>query len=708
MQGAQAAQLFKETSGIGFSGLSDVPESKWRGFAGKATKWGKEAAEKAKEAAEKAKELSIEATKAADKFVREEIDARKSRLAEHDEKLRKEEAAKAAREAQEAAEKARVAKEQAEIKRREIIARDPAIRIFYDNKLNVVTWKTGSHRNWVTIGEKNFDTFKYDFILLSRPISSMNRGEIEICRYTDLFANVGLFDSSTHTNIKFPLVYNSGNCEREISNLFYTADFSKENSIHNKFDAIHFHVTRWGLATKEPAVALFLSKFAQLEADYPNDALVKEFRSKILSGSKWLDDRTAEQGNFSFTPTATSLLIGETESRKRLYYTGEGSLVSIAPAGSGKTQCHVFPNLLSYVGPAIVLDVKGSCLQNTGKWRANNVGPIYAFNPLDPGKSAKYNPLSLLVNDSDLLWEDAKILAELLIIPEDKNDPSWENRGRDVLTGIITWLVTHKPPENRQMGAIIDVVSKIGWDTFIEDAKYTVEIPPLVRLGNALAVMPEKQLEGVLDAVRRHLSVWEGSRVERVTSASSWTPDVLRDGSKSTIYICIPPNEIETYAPLLRVIFAQHIRYLMRRMPPRGQAPILFMLDELPRLGPMKPVEEALEVGREYGLRLWMFAQSLGQFEKSYANAEGMLSNCFVRIYMNPSAHDGTAKRISDELGYTESILDGTRLPMVEPTQLTGPEYKDWQIVFSRNSHPAKLRKLFAYQDKKMSEKMRG
>ena len=122
----------------------------------------------------------------------------------------------------------------------------------------------------------------------------------------------------------------------------------------------------------------------------------------------------------------------------------------------------------------------------------------------------------------------------------------------------------------------------------------------------------------------------------------------------------------------------------------------------------MKPVEEALEVGREYGLRLWMFAQSLGQFQKSYENAEGMLGNCFVRIFMNPSAHDGTAKRISEELGHTESILNGTRLPMVQPAQLTGPEYKDWQIVFSRDSHPAKIKKLFAYEDIKMSSKMAG
>ena len=697
--------------------MSGEPESKWRGFADRATKWSREATGKAKLAAEKAKELSIEATKAADKFVREELEARKARLADHEERLRKEDAAsaeKAAREAsaaaakaaQEKAEKARLAQQQAQIKQEKIIAREPSIRAFYDNRMNVVTWKTGDCRIAVKMGDREIISFRYDSIMLSRPLSSMNRREIEICRYTDLFANVELFDSDTHTNIKLPIVYNSGNCERDAPGIFYTHDYANHNGIKSRNDAIHSQMIKWGVEKSEPAISLFLSRYAQLETKYPDHPLVKEFRSRVLAGSKWLDVAETGRSNLSLVASPTSLLIGDNEAGQRIYYSGEGSLVSIAPAGSGKTQCHVFPNLLSYMGPAIVLDVKGACVKGTGKWRADNVGPIYIFNPLEPAHSAKYNPLAMLVNDPDLLWEDARVLSELLIVPEDKNDPSWENRGRDVLTGIIAWLVIHKSSDDRRMGAIIDVVSKIGWDAFIEDAKYTAELPPLMRLGNALAVMPEKQLEGVLDAVRRHLSVWEGSRVERVTSASSWTPEVLQDSSKSTVYICVSPTEIETYAPLLRVIFAQHIRHLMRKMPLPGRAPILFMLDELPRLGPMKPVEEALEVGREYGLRLWMFAQSLGQFEKSYANAEGMLGNCVVRIYMNPSAHDGTAKRLSEELGYTESILDGTRLPMVEPAQLTGPEYKDLQIVFSRDSHPAKIRKAFAYRDEPFKTRM--
>ncbi len=366
----------------------------------------------------------------------------------------------------------------------------------------------------------------------------------------------------------------------------------------------------------------------------------------------------------------------------------------------------MFPNLVSYHGPVVVLDVKGECYDKTRAWRKAHVGPVFKFNPLNPADSARYNPLALISDDPDILWEECRLMADLLIVPENLNDPSWENRARDVVAGVIAWLVLHNPPTSRSMSKVVDVVSKVGWDKFVEDAKYTMEISALSRLGNSLAAMPDKQLEGVLDAARRHLAIWEGPRVEKVTATCDWTPDVLQDGSNTTIYICIPPNEIESYAPLLRVLFAQHLRQLLKQLPPPGQKTILFMLDELPRLGPMKPVEEALEVGRQYGIRLWMFAQSLGQLEKAYANANGMIGSCSVRIFMNPSSHDGTAKRLSEELGYMESIIDGSRQLMVEPADLVGPDYANYQLVFARDTRPAKLKKVFAYGDPEFSSKI--
>jgi hypothetical protein len=40
--------------------------------------------------------------------------------------------------------------------------------------------------------------------------------------------------------------------------------------------------------------------------------------------------------------------------------------------------------------------------------RAENVGPVYRFDPLNPDRSARYNPFATLVCDSETLWEEAR------------------------------------------------------------------------------------------------------------------------------------------------------------------------------------------------------------------------------------------------------------------------------------------------------------
>jgi hypothetical protein len=139
---------------------------------------------------------------------------------------------------------------------------------------------------------------------------------------------------------------------------------------------------------------------------------------------------------------------------------------------------------------------------------------------------------------------------------------------------------------------------------------------------------------------------------------------------------------------------------------PTGSPAILFILDELRRLRNMPPVDESLNIGRRYGLRLWMFAQSLGQLHTAYQNADGMPSSCAVRIFMNPSGADGLAERISAELGYVESLNDNSRRRLAEAADLAGPAYRDRQIVIANGAKLAIVSKDFAYQSAEFTARM--
>ena len=440
--------------------------------------------------------------------------------------------------------------------------------------------------------------------------------------------------------------------------------------------------------------------------------IVSELVAKIAPGGgsgAWLKG-SGVSGSPFVKRSDYALHIGTLPDGTPLDYSGDGSIVTIAPPGSGKTQCNVFPNLLTWDGPAIVLDISGDIYEKTAAWRAANVGPVYKFNPLEPENSHHYNPLAFVNQEADYVWEDSRLVAQMMIVPSLSGDQFWENEARTVLTAAIAYVCFSNPPDQRPMHAMLDILfGGPAWDEMLVGLAGATDVRVMGQHATALVNMNAKTLDSVRQVARSSLEAWTGQRVARATAESEWSPEVLRGSSKSTVYIYMRPNEVESYLSLLRVMIGQHIRMLTSgKVPADGTPPILLMLDELPRLRNMPPVDEALNIGRKYGLRLWMFAQSVGQFKESYGtNADGMLGACAVRTYMNPSGADGLADRLSEELGYVESVNDNTRRKLVEPADLAGPKYSDLQLVLPNGGKPATVSKDWAHKDPELEQRMK-
>jgi type IV secretion system protein VirD4 len=459
----------------------------------------------------------------------------------------------------------------------------------------------------------------------------------------------------------------------------------------------------------ETAVNSILGELTKCVRKYPDHPALRKLSSRLHGDGGDLVPGAPLKSGAKGAPIEAGLILGldEKASDTWWYYDGEGSLITVAPPGSGKTQCQVFPNLLMWKGAAVVLDVKGEIYEQTSKWRRENVGPVYKFSPLDPATSHGYNPLAEVRADPDYLWEDARFLADMMIVPSGAKDPFWETRARDVLTAAIARVCLEQDVAKRSMGAVLDILHGVGWDKFVTYLEARVDFASMTRAGHSLASMEPKTRDGVLQSALSSMSAWDGERIGRATRKSDWSPLDLRGGTNPTIYICLKPNEVDSYISVLRVFIAQHIRTLTStNVPAHGVQPILFILDELPRLRHMPPVEEALEIGRQYGIKLWLFAQSLGQLKEAYPNADGMIGGCAVRMFMNPSLHDETAQKVSDDIGFQESVVDGTRVKVVEPNVLAGPDYKEVVIVMAANARTARLRKYFAYEDDALKARM--
>ena len=181
-------------------------------------------------------------------------------------------------------------------------------------------------------------------------------------------------------------------------------------------------------------------------------------------------------------------------------------------------------------------------------------------------------------------------------------------------------------------------------------------------------------------------------------------------GPYPTLYICVPVGQVSTYASVLRVLIGQHIKGLIDSAPSRAERErlhipsTLLLIDEMPQLGYMQPIQYSVEVGRSYGLRTWMFTQSLGQIRKAYPDADGLMEMCYVQSYMNPEFD--TAKRLSDRLGTNDSVLRDKKQRIAEPQELMSEDFADKILAFTRGKAPIKLIKQFAYEHPVLSKRM--
>ena len=111
----------------------------------------------------------------------------------------------------------------------------------------------------------------------------------------------------------------------------------------------------------------------------------------------------------------------------------------------------------------------------------------------------------------------------------------------------------------------------------------------------------------------------------------------------------------------------------------------------------MTALNDILDVGRGAGLRLWLFAQYLGQVRAIYGKrANGLINACQVRCFLQPD--NEAAEFIAPALGKTRALFKGDERPLAEPHDLMGRAYSDRIITLARGEHPTVLTKLLAHQ----------
>ena len=415
-----------------------------------------------------------------------------------------------------------------------------------------------------------------------------------------------------------------------------------------------------------------------------------------------------------------------------LRHDGPEHVLCFAPTRSGKGVGLVVPSLLTWPGSAIVHDIKGENWQLTAGFRARH-GRVLLFDPTNK-KSSAYNPL-LEVRRGEWEVRDVQNIADILVDPEGSLEKRnhWEKTSYALLVGAILHVLYAE--EDKTLAGVA---------AFLSDPKRPIEStlaammktphlgesgphPVIASAARELLNKSDNERSGVLSTAMSFLGLYRDPVVAEVTRRCDWRiTDLVTARYPTTLYLVVPPSDINRTKPLIRLILNQVGRRLTEDLQAKaGRHRLLLMLDEFPALGRLDFFESALAFMAGYGLKSFLISQSLNQIEKAYGANNSILDNCHVRVSFATN-DERTAKRVSDALGTATEMkamknYAGSRLspwlghlmvsrsetarPLLTPGEVMQLPPTD-EIVMIAGTPPIRAKKARYYDDERFKERL--
>jgi len=450
--------------------------------------------------------------------------------------------------------------------------------------------------------------------------------------------------------------------------------------------------------------------------------------AETYGSARWAQPKEIEQAGLL---GPDGVVLGRHQ-RSYLRHDGPEHVLCFAPTRSGKGVGLVIPSLLTWPGSAIVHDIKGENWQLTAGFRAQH-GRVLLFDPTN-AKSSAYNPL-LEVRRGEWEVRDVQNIADILVDPEGSLEKRnhWEKTSHALLVGAILHVLYAE--EDKTLAGVAAFLSdpKRPIESTLSAMMRTAHLgeagvhPVVASAARELLNKSGNERSGVLSTAMSFLGLYRDPVVAEVTRRCDWRiGDIVAGDRPTTLYLVVPPSDINRTKPLIRLILNQIGRRLTEDLQAKsGRRRLLLMLDEFPALGRLDFFESALAFMAGYGIKSFLIAQSLNQIEKAYGPNNSILDNCHVRVSFATN-DERTAKRVSDALGTATEMkamknYAGSRLspwlghlmvsrsetarPLLTPGEIMQLPPAD-EIVMVSGLHPIRAKKARYYEDARFQERI--
>ncbi|MCL2105458.1 MAG: type IV secretory system conjugative DNA transfer family protein [Oscillospiraceae bacterium] len=328
----------------------------------------------------------------------------------------------------------------------------------------------------------------------------------------------------------------------------------------------------------------------------------------------------------------------------------DGHILICGGAGSGKSSSLAIPSLLAWQSAIFAIDIKGELSAAT----ADKPGERKIFNPMSY-ETWGFDPFYLLNNSDNAAQEAHEIAAALVPEPANVKDPFWIQSAQNLLTAL---LLHYHAAGLSFVETIKEILSK-PVDLHVKYVFETTQNEAARLHMSQFYTLENKTLAGIFAEVGNAIRLFATDRhvIAALSKENNISPADLEQGID--IFLSIPEDKLDQWKPLFTLITNQFLKHFERR-DENNARPILFLLDEFPRLGRIEPVVTGLTTLRSKKITIALIIQSLAQLDLLYGPAQRrvILDNCSYKAILGASDAE-TQEYFSRLVGTVEATRQG-------------------------------------------------
>ena len=474
---------------------------------------------------------------------------------------------------------------------------------------------------------------------------------------------------------------------------------------------------------------------------------VRRAASALHGASDWLPIETAavwfSSGGLivgeAYRPDLEPRLGGKARLLRYDGESGSGHVLVFAGSGGYKTTATVIPSALEWRGGLVCLDPALEVFPRVYVARRNLGRRLVTLNP-ESRYSDGFNALDWIDTSSDRALLDIQSVVAWLCgeTPGERHEDYFRHAARALL-GCLLADILFAPEIATQDKTLVLLRCRVSLPMpelkellgliYLKGPDYGFGFP--AQLAGNLKDITEKQFAGFYGEAGNATSWLAIPSLARLVCGNSFRTKHLLLG-KLDVFINVPVKALGSTPQSVRVILGALLNSVYEARGRLGGGRILFLLDEVARLGYMSILETARDAGRKYGVNLCLLYQSLGQLRAGFGEGgqrawfDSAFLKCFASIQdletaemlsrvcgeftaLGDSFSEGSGSSTGRDYSHSRhqsSSRQQVARRLIKPEEIMQGLQDDEQIVLIRNAAPLRCGRAIYFRRPEMLERV--